>query len=526
MAKAGVKRHKTLDGKQDLNVAKFYAVYAKNALIGEESVDMAEAGYVFTDYGKRTVIIRSQAMEQLLKELGVEYANVDLSGFDITDTWENGKKPELPEWASKNRDEDWQKRYRVWTFHASKTGFFDNVEDAIKYYIEIVKKHTTVDQPKYKILTYKAISGEHKGEYYLAAKIRGFGEIILQYFKSLREAWKYSEEHADDLQHQAAEIEEQKKAERKGKFTGKNKPLRLRFNAETLRDRVGIDYRNGKDVSAKEFAERFNFRAVEFGNSVSQKERQTALNALYDSLMDMANALDISPEAISLNGKLAFAYGARGSGNAEAHYEPEKNVINLTRTRGAGNVAHEWWHALDYYFADSKTTPATDGKFRSGIRDEVKNIFQKLNILFTGDSSYVTRAERLDAFTKKNYYAQPTEMAARAFGDYISRILESRGQVNDFLNSSVSETDWKGEENTYPYPTGEDAVKIDDTLQSLFNTLDEKTDESGNRVLFSMVGDRGAARMDNSETLLDNLRIAKEMTGKGEDAKTIKLATG
>ena len=133
--------------------------------------------------------------------------------------------------------------------------------------------------------------------------------------------------------------------------------------------------------------------------------------------------------------------------------------------------------------------PATDGKFRSGIRDEVKNIFQKLNILFTGDSSYVTRAERLDAFTNKNYYTQPTEMAARAFGDYISRILESRGQGNDFLNSSVSEADWKGEEKNYPYPTGEDAVKIDDTLQSLFNTLDEKTDESGNTVLFSMVGD-------------------------------------
>jgi hypothetical protein len=130
MAKKGVKQHKTLEGRQDLRVAKFYAVYAKNALIGEESVDMAESGYVFTDYGKRSIIIRSQAMEQLLKELGVEYANVDLSNFDISDTWENGVKPEKPKWYGV-QSEEWEKRYRVWTVHGSRTGFFDKVEDAI-----------------------------------------------------------------------------------------------------------------------------------------------------------------------------------------------------------------------------------------------------------------------------------------------------------------------------------------------------------------------------------------------------------
>ena len=31
-----------------------------------------------------------------------------------------------------------------------------------------------------------------------------------------------------------------------------------------------------------------------------------------------------------------------------AHYEPARNVINLTRLKGAGSLAHEWGHALDY----------------------------------------------------------------------------------------------------------------------------------------------------------------------------------
>lgn len=526
MAKVSVKLHKTLDGRQNLTPAKFYASYAKAALLGEDSVDFTAHNWHFTEFGKQTVTIRSKAMEQLFKELGVEYANVDLKGFDIIDTWwKNGVKPEIPKWYGV-QSEEWEKRYRVWTVHGSRTGFFDKVEDAIKYYIEVVKKHTTLDQPKYKMKMYKAISGEHSGEHYITAAIRGFGDVPLQYFKTYKEASSYWHDHADDLQHQAAEMEEQKKAERSSKFKSKDKPLRLRFNTETLRDRVGIDYRNGKDVSVKEFSEKFNFRAVEFGNSVSQKERQIALNALYDSLLDLAALLDISPEAISLNGKLAFAYGARGVGNAEAHYEPEKNVINLTKTRGAGNVAHEWWHALDYYFADSKNNPAMDGKYRDDIRPEVKKIFEELQKLFSGNNEYVTRAKRLDAFTKKDYYTQPTEMAARAFTDYVSRQLESQGQVNDFLSNHVSETDWKGEENTYPYPTGDDAVKIGDTFQSLFNTIDEKVDESGNTALFSLIGDQGASRMENAEILLDNLRIAREMTSKGEDTKTIKLATG
>lgn len=519
MAKVSVKLHKTLDGRQNLTPAKFYASYAKAALLGEDSVDFTAHNWHFTEFGKQTVTIRSKAMEQLFKELGVEYANVDLKGFDIIDTWwKNGVKPEIPKRILfPGEKEQLEKRYHVNAIYA-KTELFDKLEDAIKYFIELVKKHTTLDKPKYKIKMYKAISGEHSGEHYITAAIRGFGDVPLQYFKTYKEASSYWHDHADDLQHQAAEMEEQKKAERSSKFKSKDKPLRLRFNTETLRDRVGIDYRNGKDVSVKEFSEKFNFRAVEFGNSVSQKERQIALNALYDSLLDLAALLDISPEAISLNGKLAFAYGARGVGNAEAHYEPEKNVINLTKTRGAGNVAHEWWHALDYYFADSKNNPAMDGKYRDGIRPEIKKIFEELQKLFSGNSEYVIRAERLDAFTKKNYYTQPTEMAARAFADYVSRQLESQGQINDFLSNHVSETDWKGEENTYPYPTGDDAVKIGDTFQSLFNTIDEKVDESGNTALFSTVGDlqteQYADRMAEIEAEMRQLKKKYEGTAQ------------
>lgn len=45
--------------------------------------------------------------------------------------------------------------------------------------------------------------------------------------------------------------------------------------------------------------------------------------------------------------RLAIAFGARGKGNALAHYEPSRAVINLTKMKGAGSLAHEFGHALD-----------------------------------------------------------------------------------------------------------------------------------------------------------------------------------
>lgn len=59
----------------------------------------------------------------------------------------------------------------------------------------------------------------------------------------------------------------------------------------------------------------------------------------YDALMDLAYALEIDPTDIALGNRLSIAFGARGSGNALAHYEPMREVINLTKC-----VVPEVWH--------------------------------------------------------------------------------------------------------------------------------------------------------------------------------------
>jgi len=129
-------------------------------------------------------------------------------------------------------------------------------------------------------------------------------------------------------------------------------------------ERTGPDYRKGKNKTGDEILSEFGFRGGEFGNWTNQGDRQQSLNEAYDGLMDLADTLKVPPKALSLNGELEIAFGARGGGSASAHYEPGRVVINLTKTRGAGSLAHEWAHAVDDYFG-RQVTGGLPGKYVS-----------------------------------------------------------------------------------------------------------------------------------------------------------------
>lgn len=264
------------------------------------------------------------------------------------------------------------------------------------------------------------------------------------------------------------------------------------------RKRVGVDWRNGKNATPDMFVDIegnkpsvFGFRAVEFGNYVTQKERQQYLNDLYDALMDMSELLGVSPRALSLGGKLALAVGARGTSGASGHYEPYKNVINITKTSGAGVLAHEWLHAFDRYFSNFDENAlypngvmyATQGMFADDTRQEVKDAFERVMTAIKG-SDYQKRSMLLG-----EYWASDKELAARALQDYIIRKLDDRGQKNDFLSNHVAPEEWDGDAKGYPFPLGEDAKRIADAFDNLFATLDEKTTDDGNVVLYRTAED-------------------------------------
>lgn len=132
---------------------------------------------------------------------------------------------------------------------------------------------------------------------------------------------------------------------------GRSKGGKTRFTPPQLEhvSRNGPDYRNGQEITGQHYLDTFGFRGGEFGNWMNQNDRQTSLNMGFEALKDLAAALQISDKDIAYQGTLAIAFGARGSGNAAAHYEPLRKVINLTKMHGAGSLAHEWWHGFDDY---------------------------------------------------------------------------------------------------------------------------------------------------------------------------------
>lgn len=134
------------------------------------------------------------------------------------------------------------------------------------------------------------------------------------------------------------------------KIEDKSKERRKKFIPEQLENitRNGEDYRKDKNITGEDMIKEFNFKGGEFGNWLNENDRQESLNYCYDALKDLSKALNIPANDISLNNSLSIAFGSRGAGTSPvAHYEPLREVINLTKMKGAGSLAHEWGHALD-----------------------------------------------------------------------------------------------------------------------------------------------------------------------------------
>lgn len=268
---------------------------------------------------------------------------------------------------------------------------------------------------------------------------------------------------------------------------------------ETNAPRVGVDHRNGGDVTPDAFSEAFGFRGVQFGNYVEQGRRQQDLNEAYDGLMDLAGILNIPARALSLNGELGLAFGARGKGGKgapKAHYEPGNIVINLTKRDGAGSLAHEWFHALDNYFARERGSKAHMGYATSGqphvsVRPEVAEAFGNLRKT-VNRIRMRERSRKLDKVRTKAYWSTDVEMTARAFESYVIEKLKDQGVSNDYLANIVSEDYWKASEalgledsGSYPYPEAAEIPEIRAAYDHLFEVIETKESSDGSVALFS-----------------------------------------
>ena len=289
--------------------------------------------------------------------------------------------------------------------------------------------------------------------------------------------------------------------------------------------RTGEDYRKGKDATPQMFLDGFGFRGVEFGNWVSQggnaKERQGMLNQAYDAMMDLSHILGVPTRALSLDGTLGLGLGSRGHGWASAHYEPATIVINLTKTRGAGALAHEWFHALDGYFQRQRPTfkignrdnmyithaPETryvdsqsgislsvdrfnavknqgglhhpeNWSMVKGVRPEVEEAFTAL-VKALDASPMNKRSQLIDKGKSDGYWSRTLERAARSFENYIIAKMAERGYHNDYLANVVAVKEFARDIGRFPYLMESELAPVAKAFDDLFSTIKTRDTEKG-----------------------------------------------
>lgn len=248
--------------------------------------------------------------------------------------------------------------------------------------------------------------------------------------------------------------------------------------------REGKDHRHGHNVTGDDFMKCFGIRGGEFGNWTNDHDRQVNLNMAFDAFCDTADALNISRRDIGLigleTGALAIAFGARGHSGALAHYEPEREVINLTKMKGAGSLAHEWGHALDDYigkmseihrFGKLASMSLNDQKipycFRSVILALCRNEDHKITKYYSDSSTF----GGMFSTSGHGYWTSNEELFARAFACYVKDKLSGR---NDYLvgHADIGKAEHQGK-TIYVYPVGEERNQFDQKMDEMIQGLKE-----------------------------------------------------
>lgn len=194
-----------------------------------------------------------------------------------------------------------------------------------------------------------------------------------------------------------------------------------------------------KDIDIRAILEEYKLAGFEFGRYVNNEDRYDFVLAAKSALHDLSWLL--KSDNIGINYEIGIAFGARGrGGNAIAHFEPGRNMINLTKLRGAGTLAHEYGHALDYNIGglvdQNKHHWALSGG-RSTNRWLDDNTGGTCRLLMR---QLIKEIKETDSYARlkkaSEYWHYNTEVFARYFEQWCCWTLREAHQGNSFLTSS------------------------------------------------------------------------------------------
>lgn len=191
----------------------------------------------------------------------------------------------------------------------------------------------------------------------------------------------------------------------------------------------------------------------------------------YDAFEDLYKAIGISVKDISLGGELAIAFGARGRGSAMAHYEPVKNVINMTKRRGAGSLAHEWGHAMDAYLGKKLNLHGfmSQSASSANVPESAKELIEAMKMQDNKETEFYIASKYFDKGYKKagnGYWSSTPEMFARAFACYVRDKLGDR--KSDYL---VGHSEFASDGIKTAVPIGEERKVINEKFDAFISEM-------------------------------------------------------
>ncbi len=196
----------------------------------------------------------------------------------------------------------------------------------------------------------------------------------------------------------------------------------------------------------KAYVDHFNFRASEFGHYLPDDVAQNHLQRSAEAYTDLAELLRIPVKAVSHGGRLAMAFGSRGRGRALGHYEPARQVINLTKEKGSlGILAHEWFHSLDHYLYNRSydfkngmagyVTEESYGTLPIDVRIAIEELVESIKI---GDSTaYIDVKDCTNSYNLRRSFTELYE--------------EVHGDLHRFMEYRLIDLDARIENNLRPY---------------------------------------------------------------------------
>ena len=282
------------------------------------------------------------------------------------------------------------------------------------------------------------------------------------------------------------------------------------------------------NATQKLLVDTFGFNKVEIPNS-----RKETLNTIYDFMMAMSKMLGISPKSIGQGGWLDVA-SLRSNSTASAEHSLLSKTIDQSVVKATlkykysklSGLAHEWWHALDHalsYFETGKgkvvASEIAGGRF-TGRKETWEAVQQVIKAI--KDSGHENRIYGLKLPRRyTSYLTEPSEMAARAFDEYIKAKFEAAGIT---IDNSV-------DTNFVAQPTAEEMAIITPAFDNLFEVLQEKEGKTpGTSVLYHigemMDEDSDAKKLatDAVLTALDNYIEVEEVSD--QQAENARKASG